>query len=55
MDKIDVDIIRLLLNDSRVSYNQIADRLGVSINTVRSRIDKMLKQGLIRYHTIVNP
>ncbi|GIU72793.1 MAG: hypothetical protein KatS3mg003_2272 [Candidatus Nitrosocaldaceae archaeon] len=54
MDKIDVDIIRLLLNDSRVSYNQIADRLGVSINTVRSRIDKMLKQGLIKYHTIVN-
>lgn len=54
MDKIDVDIIRLLLNDSRISYNQIADRLGVSINTVRSRIDKMLKQGLIKYHTIIN-
>lgn len=54
MDNIDVETIKLLLDNSRLSYNQIAERLGISINTVRSRIDKMLKEGLIRYHTIIN-
>ena len=44
----------MLLDNSRRSYNAIANSLGVSINTIRARVDKMLMQGLIRYHTIIN-
>lgn len=47
-------IVRMLLDDSRLSYNEMANRLDVSINTIRSRIRKMLDEGLIRYHTIIN-
>ncbi len=44
----------MLLDDSRLSYNEMAQRLDVSINTIRARIKRMLEQGLIKYHTIIN-
>lgn len=49
-----MEIVRMLLDNSRISYNEMAEKLGISINTIRSRIKKMLEQGLIRYHTIIN-
>ncbi len=47
-------IIRLLLKNSRSSYNELAKMLGVSINTIRLRIKHMLDLNLIRYNTIIN-
>ncbi len=46
--KIDLKILNLIKDDCRMSNLQIAKKLGISRNTVKSRIKKMEKQRLIK-------
>jgi DNA-binding Lrp family transcriptional regulator len=51
-DDLDMKILGLLKEDSRMTHVAIADRLDVSEGSVRQRIRKMVEGGLIRRFTI---
>jgi DNA-binding Lrp family transcriptional regulator len=48
LDETDVEILRTLTLDARLSSRQIAKQCGVSIGTVLSRIKRMENEGIIR-------
>lgn len=52
LDETDLDILRLLLEDARRPYSEIADRVGVSPPTVSDRVDRLEKLGVIRQFTL---
>lgn len=55
MDETDVKILKLLLEDARLSSRQIARRIGVSVGTVLGRIKRMERRGVIKgYSAIVD-
>jgi len=53
IDKIDRKIIELLKRDGRVSYRKIAEEIGRTEVTVRRRVRKLVKEGVIRRFTVV--
>lgn len=52
IDKRDLDIIRLLLENSRLSAREIARRLGISTGTVQARLARLEAKGVIKNYTI---
>ena len=54
MDAINIEIIRHL-SDGRKTFKEIAKNLGVAENTVRSRVNKLIDQGVLRIAAMVNP
>ncbi|HEY6072222.1 MAG TPA: Lrp/AsnC family transcriptional regulator [Anaerolineales bacterium] len=56
IDKIDVKIVNILLEDGRISASQIARQLGrISERAVRYRIEKMINEGVIQISAVVRP
>jgi Lrp/AsnC family transcriptional regulator for asnA, asnC and gidA len=56
IDKTDVKIVNLLLEDGRMPASEIARRLDeISERAVRYRIDRMVTEGVIRVSAIVSP
>lgn len=53
-DKMSISIIRHL-RDGRKSFKEIADSLKVSENTVRSRVSKLIEDGILDIAGLVNP
>ncbi|UYP45264.1 putative HTH-type transcriptional regulator [Candidatus Lokiarchaeum ossiferum] len=53
IDLIDRNIISILKNDARTSYRQIADEIGKTEATVRRRVNRMIRDQIIRKFTIV--
>jgi len=51
MDEIDIDLILQLAKNSRISYHELADRIGLSVNSVHKRIKTMLDTGIIHSFT----
>lgn len=52
IDNLDKRIIDILKKDSRCPFVDIAEQLGVSEGTVRSRVHRMTDEGIIRGFTI---
>ena len=56
IDKTDVKIVNLLLEDGRIPASEIARRIGdISERAVRYRIDRMVEDGVISVSAIVIP
>ena len=56
IDKIDVNIVNLLLEDGRMPASEIARQIdGISERVVRYRIDRMVNEGVINISAIVKP
>ena len=56
MDKIDIQIVNLLTDNARIPVKQIADAVGLSSPSVKTRIEKMQKEGIIRgFRTDLDP
>lgn len=55
LDELDFDILSCLQQDGRMSFTVIAEKLKVSIGTVRSRINKLIEEGTISVIGRVNP
>ncbi|WP_048147740.1 TRASH domain-containing protein [Palaeococcus ferrophilus] len=56
LDELDLKLIYLLMDNSRLSISELAERLGVSRPTVRARLEKLEKEGMIQGYTIkLNP
>jgi Lrp/AsnC family transcriptional regulator for asnA, asnC and gidA len=55
LDPLDCKMIRLLQKDGRMSNTAIAQALGISEYTVRTRLKKILDSGIIRIVARANP
>lgn len=55
LDKLDFAILSYLQQDGRMSFTVIAEKLHVSIGTVRSRFNKLIEDGTINIIGRVNP
>ncbi len=53
IDLIDRNIISILKTDARTSYRQIADEIGKTEATVRRRVNRLIKDKIIKKFTIV--
>jgi len=56
IDQIDRSILSVLERDARVSFKDLAERVGLSANAVAERVRKLHEQGVIRaFGADVNP
>ncbi|MHA1209653.1 MAG: Lrp/AsnC family transcriptional regulator [Candidatus Freyarchaeota archaeon] len=56
IDETDKKIISILMENSRKSFKDIAKELGMSVITVRKRVQKLVDEGIIKKFTItLNP
>lgn len=55
VDEIDIKILKELVADARVSHNELARRIGVSVGTIVNRIQDLEERGVIKgYSTILD-
>lgn len=52
IDKLDLEIMKLLSQDSKISYSEISTRLKVSNTTIHVRINRLQKLEIIKNFTI---
>ncbi len=56
MDEKDIRIVEMLQRNARTPYTEIASEIGMSEGTVRKRVEKLEREGIIARYTIeVNP
>ena len=56
LDKVDNAILNLLLNDARMSYSDIGEKVGLSRVAVKNRVVAMERSGIIKgYKAIIDP
>lgn len=55
IDKIDCKIINLLQKDGRLPNTMIAKKLGISESTVRTRLNRLIKEEFIQIVAVSNP
>lgn len=55
LDELDFAILACLQEDGRMSFTVIAEKLNVSIGTVRTRFNNMLEDGTVNIIGRVNP
>ena len=56
LDALDQKIVRLLIENARISYSDIGQEVGVSRVAVKARIQALEQRGIIEeYTTIINP
>ena len=56
LDELDQKIVRLLIQNARMSYSDIGKEVGISRVAVKTRIQSLEKRGVIEeYTTIINP
>lgn len=56
MDEIDLEIVRMLEQDARMPFREIAAKLGVSEGTVHNRVRRMQEEGvLVGFSARTNP
>ena len=56
IDKIDLGIVNLLLENGRMSASEIARRLGnVSERAIRYRIDRMIEEKVVQISAVIRP
>lgn len=55
LDQIDCKMIRLLQRDGRISNTDIAKKVGISEATVRSRLNRLIKEKIIQIVAVSDP
>lgn len=56
LDELDQKIVRLLIENARMSYSDIGQQVGISRVAVKTRIQSLEQRGIIEeYTTIINP
>ncbi|MCX6013393.1 MAG: Lrp/AsnC family transcriptional regulator [Chloroflexi bacterium] len=54
LDNLDINIIKALQKDGRVSFVSLASNLGVVEGTIRKRVKKLVGSGIIQISTLYN-
>lgn len=52
MDKLDLRIVEMLLENGRRTYTEMAKIIGLSESTVRKRVQALVEEGVIRRFTV---
>ena len=56
LDELDQKIVRMLVENARVSYSDIGEKVGISRVAVKARIQSLEQRGIIEeYTTVINP
>ena len=55
LDELDLKLYRLLLQDGRLSYSELAAANGVGESVAKRRVDSLWETGRIRFATLVDP
>ena len=56
LDELDQKIVRLLIENARVSYSDLGDKIGLSRVAVKARIQALEQRGIIEeYTSVINP
>ena len=56
LDELDQKIVRLLIENARISYSDLGDKIGLSRVAVKARIQALEQRGIIEeYTTVINP
>ena len=56
LDQTDQQIVRLLIHNSRISYSELGEKVGISRVAARMRVQALEKRGVIEEYTaIVDP
>lgn len=56
LDELDQKIVRLLIENARVSYSDLGEKIGISRVAVKARIQALEQRGIIEeYTTVINP
>ncbi|MCX8193160.1 MAG: Lrp/AsnC family transcriptional regulator [Nitrososphaeria archaeon] len=56
LDELDYKILIELVKDGRASFRKIAEKIGVSVSTIISRVEALKKDGVIKgYTAIIDP
>jgi len=55
LDSLDRQILKLLQQDGRMPYTEMARRLDVAEATVRKRVSRLLEEGVVHVVGIVDP
>jgi len=53
LDEIDLTILQELSDNSRISVRDLSKKIGIPESTIRFRIDKLVKKGIIKRFTIL--
>jgi len=53
LDNVDLQIINLLQEDSRLSFNKIAEKLGIAVGTAYNRVKILEEKGILKGYTAV--
>ncbi|MEM3986197.1 MAG: Lrp/AsnC family transcriptional regulator [Candidatus Methanomethylicia archaeon] len=51
-DEIDMEILRMLKENSKITYKEIAKSMNLSVGTVYNRIKRLEEEGVIRRYTV---
>lgn len=55
MEDFEIELLKILEEDARVSYEELAERLGVNAEKIKEAVKKLEENGVIlKYKTIVN-
>ena len=55
LDDLDLEIVRILSDDGRASYSEMSKTLGVSVGTVRNRVNQMRDTGMLYFNVWLDP
>ena len=56
LDALDQKIVQLLIENARISYSDIGEKIGISRVAVKARIQTLEQKGIIEeYTTVINP
>lgn len=55
LDGLNLKIVEHLKEDGRATFSSIANKLGVSESTVRTRVARLREQNVIQFITVTNP
>ena len=55
IDQIDLQIIKILNEDGRTPFSQIAEKLGVSTGMIRQRYHRLVQDGILQVVAVTNP
>jgi len=54
-DNLDMQILKELHKDGRISYRNIAEKLDIADGTVRTRVSRMMESGFLKISALINP
>ena len=47
MDAIDVEIVKLLIRDCRISFQELSNKVGITRSAVKKRVDKLVESNVV--------